>query len=205
MSTQKNVLLGGLAGTLVGLLSLPVLKNVHALQGIPLVYEIAGALGLGLVTMLGIWVAVKIAYYIPVVLQIAKFVVVGALNTFVDFGVLNILILILNAWVPGFFALGTPYALVKGVSFIFSEFNSFLWNKFWTFGSDKREVRELFKFYAVGIGGFIINVTTATLVASLPGLGGFDTAIRANIGAAAGTFIALTWNFVGYKFFVFKR
>jgi len=84
--------------------------------------------------------------------------------------------------------------------------NSYFWNKFWTFR--KKEgggVGEFCQFLLVSVVGFGINVGTATLVINVINpVGNFSPEQWANVGFLAATFLSLTWNFIGYKFWVFK-
>lgn len=76
---------------------------------------------------IGLFVASIIGKKLPIIFQAAKFFLVGTLNTFIDLGVLNILILI-TATAAGLF-----YSIFKTISFVGATINSYFWNKFWTF------------------------------------------------------------------------
>ena len=134
--------------------------------------------------------------------QIVKFGLVGALNTFVDFGILNGLILVTSV------ATGTHFILFKSISFLFAAVNSYFWNKHWTFEKkDKVFVSgEFAKFLAVTLVGFLVNVGTAGLIVNLIGPQyGISENLWANIGAFIAVFIGFVWNFIGSKYIVFKR
>ena len=134
-------------------------------------------------------------------MQIAKFVAIGALNTFLDLGILNILIVVSGV------AVGYWYTLFKSFSFIIANVNSYFWNKHWTFGvSDKTNIKEFGSFLAVSVVGFGLNIASASLVVNVISAPQNISPERwANIGALSATVISLIWNFVGYKFFVFRR
>ncbi len=139
--------------------------------------------------------------YIPVVFQIAKFGAVGAFNTFLDWGVLNLLIAITGI------ASGVGFSLFKGTSFIIAAVSAYFWNKYWTFDSkSKSNTQEVGRFILISFSGFVINVGLASLIVAL-----FkdSTSLKieqlANIAAATATIASLVWNFLGYKLFVFKR
>ncbi|PIP92113.1 hypothetical protein COW77_01700, partial [Candidatus Wolfebacteria bacterium CG18_big_fil_WC_8_21_14_2_50_39_7] len=85
--------------------------------------------------------------------------------------------------------------------------NSYFWNKHWTFGvSDSANIKEFSQFMAVSLVGFAINVGAASLLVNFIGSPESISPERwANIGALSATIISLVWNFVGYKFIVFKR
>ena len=57
----------------------------------------------------------------------------------------------------------------------------------------------------VSIGGLLINVGTASFVINvIPAVSGFTQIQWDNIGFVAATVLSLAWNFVGYKFVVFR-
>jgi len=137
-----------------------------------------------------------------IIYQIVKFGLVGALNTFIDFGILNGLILLTSV------ATGVYFSVFKAISFLFAAVNSYFWNKHWTF--EKKDSvfasGEFTKFMAVTFVGFLLNVGTASLVVNVIGPQyGIGENLWANIGAFMATFIGFAWNFVGSKFIVFKK
>ncbi len=134
--------------------------------------------------------------------QTKKFILVGILNTFIDLGVLNILI-----WVSGI-ASGPLYSVFKGISFIVAVFNSYFWNKSWTFKKKEtiKDRKEFACFFIVAFLGLVINISVASwLVNVVEPQFGMSLKIWANIGAICAAFISMAWNFLGYKFFVFKK
>ncbi len=145
----------------------------------------------------GLWLTYSIGKRWSTAYQLGKYFLVGSLNTFVDLGVLNLLILL------GDTSTGTAYSIFKGVAFVVAVVNSYFWNKLWTFQSGKG---NFIQFLLISIAGFVINVGVASLVVNVIGpLGGVSAELWANIGAVIATFISLIWNFIGYKFFVFKE
>jgi len=146
----------------------------------------------------------------PIIRQAIKFVLVGILNTLVDLAVLNILIL-----ASGISA-GFGYSVFKGISFTVAVINSYFLNKFWTFKAGEGEGRtkkpfgaaqgrEFAQFFTVSLIGFGINVGVASLVVNAVGPQfGIAPKIWANIGAICATLVGMSWNFLGYKFIVFK-
>ncbi|MBU2634889.1 GtrA family protein [Patescibacteria group bacterium] len=149
-----------------------------------------------------LWIAYLIGKKYFFILQGAKFLLIGVLGTLIDLGVLNILI-----WISGISS-GFLFPVFKGISFVVANCSKYFGHKFWVF--EKKEMigakKEFGKFFLVSLGGLIINVTTASLVVNLiqPQFGLSET-IWANIGGIIAAFATIIWNFLGYKFVVFKK
>ena len=165
---------------------------------------------LGLLLAVIVPIAAAICLYItsligkkvPVVFQAGKFVTVGISNTLIDWGVLNLQIL-LTGITAGLF-----YPVFKGVSFLIAIINSFLWNKFWTFkkGETEKTGAEFLQFLIVSGIGLGINVGIASLAVNIIGpQAGISPKIWATVGALVATMFSMVWNFLGYKFIVFKK
>ena len=60
-------------------------------------------------------------------------------------------------------------------------------------------------FFAVSIVGFIINIIVASSVFALSAAANYTAGQWGLVAAAAGSVTGLAWNFIGYKFFVFKK
>jgi putative flippase GtrA len=133
--------------------------------------------------------------------QAAKFVLVGILNTGIDFGVSNILMKVFNIYS------GLGFSLFKGVGFAAAVINSYFLNKFWTFKSKSadRSGKQFVQFFVVSLIGFGVNVGVASLVVDMIGPQfNIGEKLWANFGILCATFASMVWNFVGYKFIVFK-
>ncbi len=138
----------------------------------------------------------------PTYIQLAKFVVVGVINTIVDFGVLNILIFATQI------SSGAYFSVFKGISFTAAVINSYVWNRFWTFKDtqEKNPAAQFGKFILISLVGFGINIGIASLVVNLirPQFG-MSAQLWANVGAICATAIAWVWNFTGYKLWAFRK
>ena len=136
-------------------------------------------------------------------LQIGKFALVGGVNFLLDLGVLNLLIFLTSI------ASGPFYSVFKGISFIIAVINSYLLNKFWTFSDQKQNKKvgkEFLSFIVVSlIGLFINNIIASFLVNFVGPQAGLSENLWASIGAIVASFVGMFWNFVGYKFIVFKK
>ncbi len=133
--------------------------------------------------------------------KIAKFMMVGVLNTGIDFFIFNTLIVVTG------FDTGVPITLFKSFSFLCALFNSYELNRLWTFDDEaapSRTGREFGRFAVITLFGFLINVgTTSGIVATASPLFGLSQIRWDNVAAIIATALNLAWNFVGYKLFVF--
>lgn len=141
--------------------------------------------------------------------QFYKFVLVGVLNTLLDLSVLNGFIVFTGI------AVGWEFSVFKGISFTMAVTNSYFWNKFWTFrkkepafakGFGEARAAEFGKFLAISVAGLGVNVGAASLFVNVIGpQGGMSPQLWANVAAVAAIVFSTIWNFIGYKFFVFKK
>ena len=205
---KKDIFIGLVVGFVIGLLLIPTLGNISALQKIQallggsksLLYVIL-LVALPIGAALGITVAGFIGRGAPVIWQIAKFGLVGVLNTALTFGVLNILI-----WTTGIDK-GNGFAALNVIAFIIAVTNSYFWNKHWVFTGGRHQQAEQF------VEFIIISVIAAGVVAGIgkvmteyvSPIGGLDSVQWANVVTAIGVVFSMVWNFLGYKFIVFKK
>ncbi len=209
--TQRDYYLSITAGFLIGLLLLPILNAAN-----PALYDklfLAIIPFFVLATPLGLRIAFFIGKKVAIIYQIAKFGLIGMLNTLVDIGTLAFITFILRSYFnmqseTSIVGVITFYSVYKAISFVIANINSFFWNKYWTFeqGNGKKSPTEFVQFFGVSIVGFLVNVFVASFVFKfvLGSLAGLSPDQVGLIGAAAGSIVGLTWNFIGYKLWVFK-
>ena len=141
--------------------------------------------------------------------QFIRFGIIGVMNTGVDLIVLNTETLL--AGIKD----GSGYAIQKGISFLTATTFSYFFNKYWTFQdkSKENEGKKFSQFLFVSVIGMLINVSAATLtvtflkdpVNDFLNFSFLTDQVWVNIGALSGTAIGLIWNFIGYKFWVFRK
>lgn len=203
--SKKDFVLGLVIGGAVGLLSQPIISNIlpdlqKVLPARGMVIHILAFLVFFIVAPVALFIASILGRITSVIYQFAKFAAVGTLNSFVDFGVLNT-----EIWLSGIDK-GGMFLVFKAVSFIAGTTNSYFWNRFWTFQSSGRaNAGEAVKFYSIAILGGLVNVGLAGFVVNYVGHAGISDKLWANIGALVGIFSAFLWNFLGYKFIVFRK
>lgn len=186
-------------GFAVGLLVQPIIVNLVSRPSVLL--RVAVLIALVILAPLALFIASLVSRILPVLYQFAQFAAVGVLNTSIDLGVLNLEIFLSGR------ASGIYFSAFKAVSFVASTFNSYLWNKHWTFGSGETKAsKEIVKFYAFAAVGLALNVSVASYIVNSTNRPLTISAnLWANIGAIAGIFSALVWDFLSYKYFVFKK
>lgn len=134
--------------------------------------------------------------------QLAKFLLVGGFFAFIDLTVFNSLL--------AYFKIekGILATFFVAVSFCIATTLKYIFDKLWVFEKKgKEEMAKEFSFFffitlisggiQVGVADFIIN--RARFFAFLPPL------LVANLGKILGITFASAWNFLGYKFLVFKK
>ena len=85
--------------------------------------------------------------------------------------------------------------------------NSYLWNKFWTFEDlDMAQAGKQFvRFIIVASIGLLINVVIATIVVNFINVESISSRVWANVGALSSLTAVVLWDFLGYKFIVFRK
>ena len=154
-----------------------------------------------LLATLGFYCSFKIGKNWPIIRQFSKFVLVGLSNFTIDFGILNLLIYLTDR------DQGIYYSIFKAVSFACAIINSYLWNKFWTFENldISQAGRQFVKFIIVASFGLLINVIIATIVVNYISVESISSRIWANVGALSSLVAVVLWDFMGYKFIVFRE
>lgn len=144
----------------------------------------------------------KLLLKFPIIKQLAKFIVVGGINTGIDFLVLNIEMILTGI------TSGPSMLILNSISFSAATTNSFFMNKRWTFedSGNKKDGVKFSQFLIVSIIGITINGGVVYLITSfVDPLFGLNPQLWANVAKLFATGISLVWNFIGYKFIVFKK
>lgn len=130
----------------------------------------------------------RVSRPLPLLLgQLLRFNLVGVLNTAVDFGLFFILE-----------RLGMPYLLAQTCSYGCGIANSYLCNKYWTFGLSGSRGRELLRFVVVNLGVLATSVILIYL---------FHSLLHLSLAAAkvAATIITMLANFTASRMWVFRQ
>jgi putative flippase GtrA len=123
----------------------------------------------------------------PVARQVARFNLVGVLNTALDLGLFFLLT-----------GIGMTYLLAQTCSYGCGIVNSYLFNKHWTFGLTGIRAAELVRFVAVNLSALAVSVLLVYL---------FHAPLRLPLLAAkaVATLLTMLISFCGSKFWVFKQ
>lgn len=137
----------------------------------------------------------------------SKFVLVGVLNTLIDFSVFNLLMDVSGI------TRGPLFAFFKAVSFSLAVVNSYLWNRYWCFRfSEPRGCRsqpapgkQFSLFASVSLVGLLLNAAIATvLVHQVEPIPVLSLRQWANAAAGLALVVSTVWNFCAYRFLVFS-
>jgi len=121
--------------------------------------------------------------------EIARFAVVGLINTGIDLAVFSI----------AFYWLGLNLIVANTIAYSVATINSYLMNKYWTFaGQSAPEVStsEFTRFVLFNLGGLVLSNLAVFIFAK------FVPPIVAKLGAVGITFV---WNYLTIRRFVFHK
>lgn len=149
-----------------------------------------------------LWASYLIGKRYLFVFQLAKFLLIGSLFALFDLVILNSLMTYFGV------TKGIEYSIFVTTSFVIATSVKYIADKFWAFEKSERKGmgREFTGFFIItlisggihiGIASFIVNIIGAQF--------GISPLIWANIGKILGIVVASAWNFLGYKFIVFKK
>ena len=197
--TSRDLVFGAINGAFIGILARFIFINLSVTLPIPVVLFV---LILAVGAACGIAVGAFLSKVRPFFFQLAKFGLIGVANTVVDLGIYNLFIYMSDV------SSGYLIVVFKSFSVMAAIVNSYVWNKFWSF--EKKETHgigeEFTQFLMVSLVGLLLNVGITAFVVNVIGApAGVAEKTWANIGGLAASILVLTWNFIGYKFFVFKK
>ncbi|OGD86847.1 hypothetical protein A2164_01430 [Candidatus Curtissbacteria bacterium RBG_13_35_7] len=194
---KSDLSYAAVAAYLTSIFILPTLINTEYLDKLPMPYVLL-FIGYPLVVIIGMIIASYISKKLAIIWQVAKFALVGVLNTAIDFGIYNFLIFISNI------TQDAGIAVINMLSFSTSVINSYFWNRKWVFKGAKQG--NFFIFVTIALIGLTINTTIVWgLTTIVDPLFGMDKKLWANVAKALATSISMIWNFLGYKMIVFKK
>jgi len=120
--------------------------------------------------------------------QAARFGLVGVSNTAIDFALY---------WILSRYVLVDQYVAAKMISYFGAIANSYLMNKYWTFGSSERSFSEFARFLFIIAASWAVNSLAMRL---LIGAGLMDV-----VAFFFATLASALFNFTLQKFFTFRK
>jgi len=185
------------AAILIGIFLIPTLISTGNLNNIPQPYLILFGV-LPVLAIVGMYVVHQIAKKIAILWQLSKFGLVGVLNTSIDFGILNLLILLTN------YTAGAGIGIINIPSFMAAILNSYFWNKKWVFEKSKKS--NFYQFVAITFIGLLVNTGIVySLTTIVQPQFGLSPVIWVNVAKVFATGFSMVWNFTGYRLIVFKK
>ncbi len=173
---------------------------VEFLAGQRMPYVILLCVILPALCVLGIYIGEIIGKKYLIVYQLARHVLVGAFATIVDLKVFELL--------GFFFGLLVSPIIFKAISFIFSTGIKYVGNKHWAF--EKQDTlhigHEATKFFVITLIGLLLDVGVFYFCTNMLGAQfGLALGLWAKVSVIISAIVAAVWNFIGYKFLVFKK
>lgn len=104
-----------------------------------------------------------------------------------------------------FFWLFPAQLTVKVISFLLASVVKYLGNKYWVFKKPEKDgsIKEILHFSAITIGGLFINVASFSFFVKMNL--GLSLELWREISVILALLVTAIWNFLGYKFIVFKK
>jgi putative flippase GtrA len=195
---MKDYKLSALAGFLTGIFLIPFFWNLGYKDATVLSLLPFGCM---IIIAFGVWLGRFLSNFLPVMFQLSKFAAVGFLNTAIDFGILNILSLVLGI------TTGTDAGWIKVPATIVAASNSYVWNKLWVFQKidDRNFLADAPKFALVTVIGMLARSGTIVLLTTyLNPMFSLNPSAWLNVSNLIATVIGLLVDFLGYKFLVFR-
>ncbi len=156
---------------------------------------------LPLFAVFAIWLCYLIGKKYLFVFQLGKFLLIGIFFALIDLGILDILLNIFKI------TSGMAYSAFVATSFVIVTSVKYVGDKYWAFEKTGKEKMgtEFGKFFVITLISGVIQTGIASLIVNTlgPQLGA-SSLIWANVGKIGGIIVASAWNFIGYKFIVFK-
>jgi len=135
-----------------------------------------------------------------------KFALVGLTGTIVDFGVMNLLRLVV----------GMPLVWAQGISFTTAVVNNFLWNRLWTYPESREQgaTWQLVQFFIINIIGITIRTPLISWLDRL--IKGIldkininlpleNYVLSQNLALAVSISIIMLWNYFANRYWTFRN
>jgi len=147
-------------------------------------------------------IANQIGKKITFIDEAAKFFLVGAFSAVIDIKVFQF-----SVWALGLFILASPL-ISKSISFLAATVVKYTGNKLWVFEKNGKDgiKKEIIQFFVITLIGMIIDVTAFYYLTKIMGPQfSMQPKVWEELSIIFAALVAALWNFLGYKFWVFKK
>ncbi len=201
--TKKDLILSLIIGVIVAIF-VPIILNNLNLKFLNYSWTqlyVASFVIFPLGAIAAFFIGVQLSKFWSPLLQITKFAEVGMMNTVMDFGVMNSLIILAGhesgIWVVFF----------NTISFSLAVVNSYFWSKNWTFAGSpvKSGFSQFLQFVLITSISLILNDGIVSIFQWIGALANISANQWLNISKVLATIVSLGWNFLGYKLIVFGK
>lgn len=154
-----------------------------------------------LISLFCLWLAYLMGRKMLFVFQGAKFLLIGAAATVIDLKLFEFIWRFFLSNMPG------VSVIAKGISFIVATSLKYWGNKHWAFQKHEKEDihKEIAQFFIITLISLVVDILSFYYFAIISPNFGIPTAIWIKLSVIFAALIAALWNFLGYKFFVFKK
>jgi putative flippase GtrA len=153
---------------------------------------------LPVLSVFGLWLTDSIGKKILLAKQTGRFFLVGVFADVIDIKIFQLL----------FFLIPFYSLILKAISFLVATFVKYWWNKYWAFEKHEKDgiKKEAAQFFAVTLVGLALNVGSFYYFTKIMGPQ-FSMQVRlwTEFSIILAALVAAVWNFLGYKFIVFKK
>ncbi len=202
LASKKDYLLVSIIGLIFAAFAVPILENIHPdFWRLSFVNLVALMIGVPLFANFSIWIAGLIGAKHPSIFQFAKYAATGAMNSFTDIGIFNLLSLVFQVFAGGLLV------VFNVISFLVAVTNSYFWNNLWAFKKNGSQlgISQYFRFLATTIGGVAVGSAIVYFITTIIGApSGISPQLWENIAKLAAVPTTVLLNYFGYKLFVFK-
>lgn len=186
---KKDIIFAAICGLLVSWLAIDFLGKLGFIFII--IFPI--------LSVLGLWLTIYIGKRVKFVDEAGRFFLVGAFADVIDIKVFQLL----------FFFL--PFSIfIKAISFLVATLIKYWWNKYWAFenlehNGPKKIIfdGQFAVFLVVTLVGMGLNVASFYFFDKIET--GFAPKLWTEVSIILAALVAAVWNFLGYKFLVFKN
>lgn len=188
----SDIIIAFVCGWAVNLLAFDFLKEFGVDFGL---WKYLLSWVLPILSVFCLWLMSLLEQKLHIVYQGAKFALVGVFADIIDIKAFQLIILLIPADLA-----------IKTVSFLIAVAIKYFGNKRWVFNkSEKEGIKEVAQFLAVTLGGLLINLVSFYCATNSSFQFGVSANMWTEISIIFAALAAAAWNFVGYKFIVFKK